>query len=173
MISRNTLKPKAVKKLEGEIEKTKDGIVKEARRYQQLLRKESTVRGAYVVFRTMEGAARLITAYGTSRSSRCLAAWCCAGCVDKDEYRHKLFHKRWLRVEQAVEPSLINWENLGLTMCQRRVRWVIGVLFALALLLLATICITYVKVEQDSLSQDTPVCASDTAITRDMAYEDF
>ena len=50
MISRNTLKPKAVKKLEGEIEKTKDGIVKEARRYQQLLRKESTVRGAYVVF---------------------------------------------------------------------------------------------------------------------------
>ena len=44
MISRNTLKPKAVKKLEGEIEKTKDGIVKEARRYQQLLRKESTVR---------------------------------------------------------------------------------------------------------------------------------
>ena len=74
------------------------------------------IKNAFVVFRSMDGAARLVQAYNESRVSRCCTSCCCC-CVDKATYKRKLFHKKWLDVEKAVEPSLILWENLGLSGC--------------------------------------------------------
>jgi len=31
----------------------------------------------------------------------------------KDAAKHKFFRGKWLKVDQAIEPSLILWENLG------------------------------------------------------------
>lgn len=80
---------------------------------------KSLVQNAYVVFRSMEGAARFTKAYDISYWSRCLlkSVCRCCSCKDKKEYQRKLFRGKYLSVKPAVEPSLIHWENIGITKC--------------------------------------------------------
>ena len=99
--------------IEQEIKITKEAILDEVKWYRDL-NDTNDVKNAFVVFRSMEGKERLIQAYTQSRVSLCCTACCCC-CVDKKTYKRKLFHGKWLKVEQAVEPSLIIWENLGFT----------------------------------------------------------
>ena len=85
--------------------------------------------------------------------------------MDKKTYRRKLFHKKWLQVDQAVEPSLIMWENLGITRKARCFRITIASFISLLLLLTTTLLILYVKVWETELKSDKITCASDSEIT--------
>lgn len=57
-----------------------------------------------------------------------------------------MFHKKWLKVEEAVEPALINWENLGLSAKARCFRITFLTIVALILLLATTLGILWAKV---------------------------
>lgn len=70
----------------------------------------------------------------------------CECCTDKKGYKSKLFKGRFLNVEQAVEPSLILWENLGITSFKRCLRISISTLVAIVLLIITTLLILYVKI---------------------------
>ena len=107
----------------------------------------------------MEGAARFIRAYNKNRFSRFLTTWCSTRCIAKGKFSDKLFHGKLLQVEQANEPSLINWENVSLSFFQRKCRCFTGLLFAFLLLTLATIFIAFLKVEGDLMIRDKPNCA--------------
>ena len=61
---------------------------------------------AFVTFRSMEGAARLIKAYEHKEGA------CSSLCSDGKEDPNKLFVENRLKVERASQPTLINWDNL-------------------------------------------------------------
>lgn len=143
------------------------------KKYQELIDNEDQdgIKNAFVVFRSMEGAARLIQAYNKSRINLCCVRFCCC-CVNKKEYKRKLFIKKWLKVSQAVEPSLINWENLGLSRKARCCRITFATIVALILLFLTTIAILYAKVQENALTKDAISCGKDLEITQEEAYQD-
>ena len=122
----------------------------------------------------MEGAARLKSAYNHSRLSVCCTRCCCSCCVDKKTYRRKLFSGQWLKVEQSVEPSLIIWENLGLSLKNRCIRTTGAALISLILLLATTLLILYVKVFETDLKQDDVICGTaGSSITLNEAWTDY
>ena len=131
------------------------------------------IKNAFVVFRSMEGAARLIQAFNRSSISVACTACCCyCCCCDKKTYERKVFHKKWLKVEEAVEPALINWENLGLSAKARCFRISFLTLVALILLMATTLGILWAKVKENEMSSDKVVCNPDVEITQIQAYED-
>lgn len=73
----------------------------EATTYSKLINNETTdeLKNAFVTFRTMEGAARMIKAYNKSSISLCCLSCCSSCCVDKKTYLRKLFHGKWLQVD--------------------------------------------------------------------------
>mmetsp|Transcript_24508 Transcript_24508/g.30560 ORF Transcript_24508/g.30560 Transcript_24508/m.30560 type:complete len:149 (+) Transcript_24508:2087-2533(+) len=131
------------------------------------------IKNAFVVFRSMEGAARLHQAYTKGKLSLYCTACCCfCCCCDKKTYVRKLFHKKWLKVDEAVEPSLINWENLGLSAKARCLRISILTVISIILLLATTFGIVYAKVQENEISKEKVVCNPDTEITQEMAIAD-
>ena len=119
---------------------------------------KSLIKNAFIVFRSMEGAARLIQAYDTSRCSLCCLRCLPNCCVDKVEYRSKLFEGHYLKTETAVEPTLILWENLGVTKKQRCFRIFLSSLLAIMLLLATTVLILYVKIKENELNTSRVKC---------------
>lgn len=94
-MSRNcTNNPKKQQEIENKIQRIKDRILRDATRYSQVVNNEKTdeIKNAFVTFRTMEGAARMIKAYNKSAVSLFCLARCSSCCVDKKSYRRKLFH---------------------------------------------------------------------------------
>jgi len=81
----------------------------------------------------MEGMARAVNAYQLHSLER---FWLFATCRIKN-YEDKLFITKYLDVKQAVDPSLILWENLGSSMWVRAQR--VSLIAIVAFLLL---CIT-------------------------------
>lgn len=160
---------------EQEISEKKDAILKLARYYKELMSKEENdaVKNAFVVFRSMEGAARAIEAYNWSMYKRCCTSCCSGCCVDKKTYKRKLFHNKWLQIERAQEPSLIIWENLGFTRGQRCFKICVGVFISILLLAATTAAILWAKIYETSLKQDTITCASEVDITRLQAFEGY
>ena len=75
---------------------------------------QNLIKNAFVVFRSMEGVSRLIKAYEISKFHLCCLKSCYC-CCEKGDYQDKLFHGKYLKVERAVEPSLILWENLRIS----------------------------------------------------------
>lgn len=63
-----------------------------------------------------------------------------------------------LTVKRASDPSLINWQNLGITKCQRRCRVFISSIIAIMLLLGTTFALVYAKYQQSQLSSDAVQC---------------
>lgn len=66
------------------------------------------VKCAFVTFRSMEGQARMLQAY---KMGKCKT--CCIMCCFQEKVKGKLFREKWLKVDEAPNPSLIMWENLG------------------------------------------------------------
>ena len=168
-------KPSKKEKLElqAKIDVIKNKIRMEANKYKDNADAEGEVKNAFVTFRSMEGAARLKSAYNYSRMSVCCTRCCCC-CVDKETYNRKLFHGQWLKVEQSVEPSLIIWENLGLSMKNRCLRTTGTALISLLLLLATTLLILYVKVFETDLKQDDVICGTaGSSITLNEAWTDY
>lgn len=115
----------------------------------------------------------MIQAYNKSRISLCCLRNCFGCCVNKKEFKRKLFINKWLKVSQAVEPSLINWENLGLSRKARCCRISFATLIALILLFMTTVAILYAKVQENALTKAAISCAADLEITIDEAYADI
>ena len=103
-------------KYERLINKVKKRIDEKARKYRvlDLAKTDGTVKNAFITFRSMEGAARFKQAYNMNALERLWVTVCCC-CTDKESFYRKLFHGRFLKVESAMEPSLIMWEHQGTT----------------------------------------------------------
>ena len=121
----------------------------------------------------MEGPHRLIGAYNESRCRLCCIKYSCDCCLDKKDYKRKLFQGKFLKVERAVEPSLIIWENLGITKKRRCCRILFSSCVAFILLLLTTLLILYVKLQEIDLKEDVISCSSELEITQEAALLDF
>ena len=161
---------------ESKILVTKDKIVEEAKKYISMVEEDKNnadaIKNAFVVFRSQEGAARMIQAYNHSSLSVCCTSRSCCETASKRRYRKKLFHGNWLKVDEAVEPALINWENLGLSAKARCVRISFLTIVSILLLILTTFGILYAKVQENELKQDAVVCTVDK-IERADAYADI
>lgn len=120
----------------------------------------------------MEGAARLVRAYNWSWTRIFCHKICCC-CVDKKGYKRRLFHGKFLRVEEAIEPSLINWENLDLSKAQRFCRTFVATIFAIILLVGTTGLISWAKVQENDLKLDSITCSTEVEITELQAVEGY
>lgn len=69
----------------------------------------------------MEGKERAQMAYKNYYSRR-RCCGCNIRCCESEENKHLAFGKKMLKVEEARDPSLILWENLGASICERRLR---------------------------------------------------
>jgi len=89
--------------------------------YKKLLKEKSiisdkvAIKSAYVVFRSMEAAARAKEIYSKTIFTR---FWLYITCRE-NEYRSTYLLDRYLKVRKAEEPTLILWENLGYNMVHR------------------------------------------------------
>ena len=60
---------------------------------------KNLIKYAYIVFRSKEGASRLIKAYSVSRYDLFCFRYCWESCTDKSKYRNKMFQDKFLKVE--------------------------------------------------------------------------
>ena len=84
-----------------------------------------------------------------------------------------MFQGRYLKTDQPAEPSLIIWENLGVTRKQRCFRILLSSLLAIVLLLSTTFLILYVKIQENELKMDQIRCISSDEITAEAALNDL
>lgn len=101
---------------------------------------------AYVVFREMAGNQKAIKAYDMSKGYRCLTN-CCKCCCSKryENILNNYFHNKWLKVTSSDLPDEINYQNLGYSRFERRIRKGIIWLIALTLVILGMIGVVYFK----------------------------
>ena len=146
--------------------------MEKAESYKKQFKKEQlNIKNAFVIFRTMEGAARMKKAYSASKwTRRCNKLCHISGCYCVPKHEQKLFHKHWLKVEPALEPDLINWENVGLSRKQHCGRFISLSLASLCLLMLTFVVIWLLKKEQKSLPEEFVECTNVDDLTRENAY---
>lgn len=94
---------------------------------------------AFVVFRTAEGRERLKNQLNQTAANRC-CLWCC--CQSK-RYKYKEFHKKYPNVFNADDPSVILWQNLGVSRHDRRCRILLTAIVTIILLLLCCLVNLY------------------------------
>lgn len=153
--------------LEKKIDRTKEQILDLVEDYRKHMDETNggEIKNAFVTFRSMEGAARAIQAYNWSRAKRCWAGICCRACSARDSLKRKVFQGRFLKVERAVEPSLILWENLRFSRSQRCCRIFFSSMIAFLLLIAATAVILYVKIVQTEMSESQVDCSEAAVLT--------
>jgi hypothetical protein len=66
---------------------------------------------SFITFQSMNGKKKFMKALKISRWQRCVLR--CKG--RKSEIQHKYLGKHWPQVSDAVDPSLILWQNLGVS----------------------------------------------------------
>ena len=106
---RNTTKPAKRSTIKMKIDNLLDQIQVLKEKYIKQNKQAESIKSAYVVFRSMEGFERMKEIYRDSAARRC---WLYCSCRCR-YYSEKLFMKKYLKVSQAPDPSLILWENLG------------------------------------------------------------
>ena len=146
--------PKEIAKIvsqEDEVKELKNKIIEKIKDYADLedTGENADVKFAYVVFRSMEGKARLVNAYNYKHF------WSKYKCLDKKKganQEQKYLHgvENFLTVQQAPEPSLILWQNLGIKKNRVRCRQLISVLFSMAFVALIIAGIYYLKQAQEA-----------------------
>ena len=117
---------------------------------------EGEIKSAYVVFKSMEGAERCLQAY-RYHYFKWLCFRCCVCCFnDKINYDKKMFHNKWLRVDKAIEPSLIMWENLGYNKKDRCMRIFCTTITSLILLIITVLTVLVLRSQDSGLREFTP-----------------
>ena len=89
---------------------------------------------AYVVFRSMEGAARCRQVYSAGLWSRFKLC-----CTCNRNYRKLLLNGKYLQVTRATDPTLILWENLGYSLKERRL---LAFFISLVTLAMVMVCVS-------------------------------
>jgi hypothetical protein len=121
---------------EKKLDAVKADIAKQVEKYLALEDSNLDVANAYVVFRSMEGPARLLKGLDKSKCTRgCLRCFSCCSSKYKDNIHHKYFQNTWFKARKAVDPTMIIWQNLGYSECNRCVRTLIITLISGALVL--------------------------------------
>ena len=113
--------------------------------------KKSSVRIAFVIFRSMEGRARALNAYGRGWSFIDSVKQCCA----KDD-KLRLLGKYNLSVRAATEPDLIQWMNLGVPDNVRLFLAFLNFLLTAAIFISVTGVILWLKNLEDEISEEIP-----------------
>ena len=75
----------------------------------------------------MEGAARLLQAYEMKKH----CVMCC-----RHKVGEKMFEECWLQCDEAINPSLIMWQNLGYSKKERFFRIIFTSLISLVLIII-------------------------------------
>lgn len=88
---------------------------------------------AYVVFRTAEGKERAISQFKSNKCNRCCLFICCR----KAEYKKFEFEDSFPDIITADDPSVILWQNLGVSKSVRRMR---TGFIALATIIILVVC---------------------------------
>ena len=126
-------------------------------------RNQDNIKYAYIVFRSMEGMARAVNAYQLNSFER---LWLDLTCR-RGKYKSRNFLDRYLDVKQAVDPSLILWENLGSSIWHRAQR-VVVITFVSFLLLCITLMINvYTQYKERELKAYNPQIQCDPTISID------
>jgi hypothetical protein len=108
---------------------------------------------AYVMLRSMEGKARLLSAYKDNVVKRwCLTNCCCSG----KRYKTKMFLGDWLEVDNAVAPDIINWENLGSSTGGRCFRISLTTIFSAILIVGSFVLLLIAQYYQSQLASYSP-----------------
>jgi hypothetical protein len=113
-------------------------------------------KNAYVVFRSMEGAARVRSAFSTYTCTRVFSKCCCRKRWEKNTGR-KYFLGKWLDIKEACDPSIILWENLGYSDCNRLIRTLFVILISAGLVFSTLIGIFYTREWDKSLKESANV----------------
>jgi len=89
----------------------------------------------------MEGVERALYGFKSTKLQRFWFSifYCCAS----KKQTERLFKGTWLKVEQAVEPELIIWENFGVRIFNRMFRIIFYIIFVFSLL---TLCFYVVSI---------------------------
>lgn len=109
-------------------------ISKQVEKYLALEDSNLDVANAYVVFRSMEGPARFLKGMDKNKCTRgCLKCFCTG--KYKKNIHHKYFQNTWFKARKAGDPTMIIWQNLGYSDCNKCVRTLIITLISGALVL--------------------------------------
>ena len=101
----------------------------------------------FVLFRSMEGVERALYAF---KSNKCTRMWFSLfTCCMSKKQKSKLFKGKWIKVQPAVEPELLLWENFGVSQWGRFVRVMLYVIFVLVMLIVCFYIISYLEGEQN------------------------
>jgi hypothetical protein len=139
----------------------------------------ATIKYAYVTFRDMDHADRLLEAFNVQDSYRCLVNYCCCCCMRGEQRRvnEKYFHGRWLYATKASEPEGIHWANLGVGKTSRNFRSCIVQLFCLIVILGGLYGMVRFKVESDKLTADSfdtqVICPVNEAVEQIYAASEY
>jgi hypothetical protein len=138
----------AIGRQERKIEKTK-------RAYWTLKAEEAekseSIVGAFVIFRSMEGKARILKAFREPSLTQRL-------CQSKKTDEAPLFMDKYkLRVKSAIDPDLIQWQNLGTSPNVRMVINLINFVFGLCVISLMTYVVVIFNEYQNLLDKSEKV----------------
>ena len=134
---------------------------------------KSEISEVYVIFKTMEGCLRCIQAfeYGAASNpiSRKLGSFCENRETAPDD--DKLFNGQYmLSVEPGIEPSIINWQNLGIKSMNKFWRSLLTDIIAVILMGLSMLAVYKLKMEIEKIKMENPTA---TCSTKDLgSYEE-
>ena len=150
-------------KLQSLIDDVKNDIMYLSRNFkmEETMFQNQEIDSAHITFRSMEGQARLINAYKSSCWST-LRDWLCCCCKRSPEaqreYDQKFFrreyhpgtnkkktHGHWLKVEPAIQPSLIQWQNMNISGMSQNIRVFFLTFVQIVLIILTILALIEVK----------------------------
>lgn len=159
-------KEKQLRKLEKMLVKVQKKNEKNERAYEKFKQKnKQQVVKAFVTFKSTEAKLRILQLYNVSRFTKICR---------KKRLKDRYFENKWLDVRHPSDPSLILWENLGVSMTQRCIRIFIVAAISVLLMIFTFAIIVYSRYYQSSLSDEfgSSSCPSNT-ITQDEALTDY
>ena len=130
----------------------------------------------------MEAVHHAKNAYSDGACEKMCLLYCCFCCC-KQKYknmRQKLIFKTWPTVRDADEPDNIEWENLGVNVCEQKARKCTSWILSIIILVIALGLMIGQEVAGDTVSNDFNVpylCPLDKmkggSITKADVWKDF
>lgn len=127
---------------------------------------------AFVIFRSMEGVLRAKRAFGYSSITKGFFRifYCC---VPEKMQKRKLRGK-FLRVEEAVEPDLLIWQNFGVTRAQSCLRVLLYIVYVVIMLGGCFLGVVFLENTLNEADKEIPsIACPQVAVTKELAHADW